>query len=155
LPQLAEILQVPEEQLSAGFDPRKPGHHFSRRTSTTTAVAKLRALKLDSLIFKPHDRRFYPNNELAPMSSGLSTANGHGLAGMEKEMDKLLSGVPGERLVERDAKKHEIAAIRSAKRRPVDGDDVTLTIKTAIQHVVEDSSTRSCKPINPTPPTSS
>jgi cell division protein FtsI (penicillin-binding protein 3)/stage V sporulation protein D (sporulation-specific penicillin-binding protein) len=57
---------------------------------------------------------------------------------MEKEMDKLLCGVPGERQVERDAKKHEIPLYQSRETPAVDGDNVTLTIKMAIQHLVED-----------------
>jgi cell division protein FtsI (penicillin-binding protein 3) len=61
-------------------------------------VAKLRALKLDSLIFEQHDVRVYPNNELAAHVLGFVDDNGHGIAGMEKEMDKLLCGMPGERL---------------------------------------------------------
>jgi stage V sporulation protein D (sporulation-specific penicillin-binding protein) len=40
--------------------------------------------------------------------------------------------------VERDAKKHEIAAYQIRETPAVDGDNVTLTIKMAIQHVVED-----------------
>ena len=99
----------------------------------------MRALKLDSLIVNEHDRRVYPNNELAAHVLGFVDDNGRGLAGMEKEMDKLLCGVPGERLVERDAKKHEIAAYQIRETPAVDGCNVTLTIKMAIQHVVEDA----------------
>ena len=98
----------------------------------------MRALKLDCLISEPHDRRVYPNNELAAHVLGFIDGNGHGLAGMEKEMDKLLCGMPGERLVERDAKKHDIAAYQNRETPAINGDDVTLTIKMAIQHVVED-----------------
>jgi cell division protein FtsI (penicillin-binding protein 3)/stage V sporulation protein D (sporulation-specific penicillin-binding protein) len=60
------------------------------------------------------------------------------MAGMEKEMDSVLCGTPGERLVERDAKKHEIAVYQDHETPAIDGDNVTLTIKMAIQHVVED-----------------
>jgi cell division protein FtsI (penicillin-binding protein 3)/stage V sporulation protein D (sporulation-specific penicillin-binding protein) len=46
--------------------------------------------------------------------------------------------VPGERQVERDAKKRDIPAYQIHETPAVDGDNVTLTINMAIQHVVED-----------------
>ena len=101
-------------------------------------MTKLVGLKLDCVITEPHDRRVYPNAELAAHVLGFTDDNGHGLAGMEKEMDGVLRGVPGERLVERDAKKHDIAAYQQHETPAIDGDNVTLTIKMAIQHVVED-----------------
>jgi len=101
-------------------------------------VAKLRALKLDSLIYREHDRRVYPNNELAAHVLGFVDDGGHGLAGMEKEMDKVLCGTPGERLVERDAKRQEIPVYQDQETPAIDGCNVTLTIRNSIQHVVED-----------------
>jgi cell division protein FtsI/penicillin-binding protein 2 len=137
LPKIAEALQVPEEPFVTAFNFRKRDQLLALNLDDGTA-AKLRALKLNSLIINEHDRRFYPNNELAAHALGFVDDNGHGLAGMEKEMDKLLCGVPGERTVERDAKKHDIPLYQSREIPAVDGDNVTLTLKMAIQHVVED-----------------
>ena len=137
--------------LVAAFNPQQPLPASSPTDADDGMVARLRALKLDSLIFEPHDRAFYPNNELAAHVLGFVDDNGHGLAGMEKEMDKLLSGVPGERWVERDAKQHEIAGLpdpRDARRR-------------RLQCNIDDqngdpacgggcNSTRSCRPTSPT-----
>ncbi len=90
------------------------------------------------------------------MCSASPTTDGHGLAGMEKEMDKLLRGVPGERLVERDARRNDIAAYQTRETPAIDGDDVTLTIKMAIQHVVEDELDQIVADLpSRTPPTSS
>jgi len=139
LPKIAESLQVPEGPLLAAFNPRNRDQLLAGDLNLDDpAIAKLRALKLDSLIFEQHDLRVYPNNELAAHVLGFLDDNGHGTTGMEKEMDKFLCGSPGERRVERDAKKHEIAAYQIRETPPVDGDNVTLTINMAIQHVVED-----------------
>ena len=137
LPKVAEALQVSAQSLFDTFNPRNRYQLIAHDVEDGVA-AKLRALKLDCIIAEPHDRRFYPNNELAAHILGFVDDNGHGLAGMEKEMDKLLCGVPGERLVERDAKKHDIAAYQIRETPAINGDNVTLTIKMAIQHVVED-----------------
>jgi cell division protein FtsI/penicillin-binding protein 2 len=137
LPKIAQVLQVPEGPFVNAFNPRNRDQLLAQDLDDG-AVAKLRALKLDSLIVKEHDRRVYPNNDLAAHVLGFVDGNERGLAGMEKEMDKVLCGVPGERLVERDAKKREIPLYQIRETPAVDGDDVTLTIKMAIQHVVED-----------------
>jgi cell division protein FtsI (penicillin-binding protein 3)/stage V sporulation protein D (sporulation-specific penicillin-binding protein) len=133
LPKIADILGVPADSLIDTFNPHNRYQLIAHEVDDGV-VTKLRALKLDCIIDEPHDRRYYPNNELAAHVLGFVDDNG---PGMEKEMDKVLSGVPGERLVERDAKKHEIAAYQVRETPAINGDDVTLTIKMAIQHVVE------------------
>ena len=137
LAQLADILQIPQSQLAELYDPHKRSVNLANDLDDGT-VAKLKALKLHCLIYTTHDRRFYPNNELASHVLGFVDAEGHGLAGMEKEMDSSLNGVPGERLVERDARNQVIAGYQTQDTPAVDGYDVTLTINMAIQHVVED-----------------
>ena len=137
LAQVAQILQLSPQSLIAGFDPRKRNVNLASDVDDA-AVTKLRALKMNSLIFRSHDRRSYPNNDMAAQVLGYVDGKGHGLGGMEKEMDDLLSGIPGERMVERDARKREIAVYQTRETPAVDGDDVTLTIKMAIQHVVEE-----------------
>jgi cell division protein FtsI (penicillin-binding protein 3)/stage V sporulation protein D (sporulation-specific penicillin-binding protein) len=137
LPKVAEALQLPVEAFVGSFNAHNRDQLVAQ-DQDDAMVAKLRALKLDSLIFTEHDRRVYPNNELAAHVLGFVGEDGHGMAGMEKEMDSVLCGTPGERLVERDAKKHEIAVYQDHETPAIDGDNVTLTIKMAIQHVVED-----------------
>jgi cell division protein FtsI (penicillin-binding protein 3)/stage V sporulation protein D (sporulation-specific penicillin-binding protein) len=137
LPRIAQLLQIPLATITASFNPKNRNQLLAESQDEGT-VTKLRALKLDSLIYNERDLRIYPNNELGAHLLGFTDASGHGVVGMEKEMDKLLSGTPGERQVERDAKKHEIAVYQDHEIPAIDGDHVTLTIKMAIQHVVED-----------------
>jgi cell division protein FtsI (penicillin-binding protein 3)/stage V sporulation protein D (sporulation-specific penicillin-binding protein) len=137
LPKIAEALGVTAASLEQAFNAKNRYQLIAHDVDDGT-MTKLVALKLDCVITEPHDRRVYPNAELAAHVLGFTDENGHGLAGMEKEMDSVLRGVPGERLVERDAKKHDIAAYQQHETPAIDGDNVTLTIKMAIQHVVED-----------------
>jgi cell division protein FtsI/penicillin-binding protein 2 len=137
LPKIAEALQIPVESIASSFNARNRNQLLAENQDDAM-VTKLRTLKLDSLIFNERDRRVYPNNELAAHVLGFVDGDGHGVAGMEKEMDTLLCGVPGERQVERDGKKQEIAVYQDRETPAKDGDSVTLTIKMAIQHVVED-----------------
>ncbi|MCE0485218.1 MAG: penicillin-binding protein 2 [Methylacidiphilales bacterium] len=137
LPALAQILQISAAQLAAGFDPRNR-HALLAKNIDDSTVTQLRELKWNSLIFSPHDLRVYPNNGMGAQVLGFTGQDGHGLIGVEKEMDDLLSGVPGERWVERDGKKNVIAGYQTRERAAVDGDNVTLTVNMAIQHVVEE-----------------
>jgi len=137
LPKIADALGLSADSLANTFSARNRDQLLAQNQDDAI-VAKLRALKLDALIYREHDRRIYPNNELAAHVLGFVDDSGHGLAGMEKQMDKLLAGTPGERQVERDAKKHDIAVYQDREIPAVNGDNVTLTIKMAIQHVVED-----------------
>jgi cell division protein FtsI (penicillin-binding protein 3)/stage V sporulation protein D (sporulation-specific penicillin-binding protein) len=103
------------------------------------AIERLHDLKLRGVMVTPRDERTYPNTQLAAHVLGfIDDATGRGTAGMEKALDKVLTGQPGERWVERDAKRNDIAAYSTSERPAVDGDNVTLTIRLAVQHVVEE-----------------
>jgi cell division protein FtsI/penicillin-binding protein 2 len=107
------------------------------------ALAQIRNLKDNlkyrALIVDSRDERTYPNAELAAHVLGyIDDATGHGMAGMEKDLDKLLVGEPGKRYVALDAKRQEIAAYGLPEEPAVDGDNVTLTIRLAVQHVVDE-----------------
>src|ERR1700683_208591 len=64
LPKVAEALQISAQSLFETFNPRNRYQLIAHDVEDGVA-AKLRALKLDCIIAEPHDRRFYPNNELA------------------------------------------------------------------------------------------
>jgi cell division protein FtsI (penicillin-binding protein 3)/stage V sporulation protein D (sporulation-specific penicillin-binding protein) len=140
LPEIAVALGEPVSKVADVFNPKNRDIPLATGLSEDDpAVGRIRDLKLRSLILIPRDERTYPNTVLAAHVLGfIDDATGHGMAGMEKDLDKLLVGEPGERWVERDAKRQEIPAYLTSERPAVDGDNVTLTIRLAIQHVVED-----------------
>ena len=137
LPLIAAALQMPVQNLTAVFRPTDRDQLITTNLDDRV-VTKLKALKLNSLILISHGERVYPNNELAAHALGFVDQNGLGMAGTEKEMDKLLSGVPGERWVEQDARHNEIAGYQTRETPATDGYDVTLTLNMTIQHIVED-----------------
>jgi len=131
---LADALQMKPEDIPWSVKER---YQLIAHNVEDSVMENVKALKLDSVIIEPRDRRIYPNNYLAAHVLGFTADDGHGLAGMEKQMDAVLRGVPGQRQVERDAHKNEIALYDQRDTPAVDGDDVTVTIRTAIQHVVD------------------
>jgi len=140
LREIAGALGEPVSQVAENFNPKNRAIPLATGLGVDDpAIGRLRDLKLKSVIIEPRDERTYPNAGLAAHVLGfVDDATGHGVTGMEKALDRLLVGEPGRRWVERDAKRQEIAAYQTAEEPAVDGDNVTLTIRLAIQHVVEE-----------------
>jgi cell division protein FtsI/penicillin-binding protein 2 len=137
---IAAALGEPASKIAEAFNPKNRAIPLANGLSVDDpAIERLRDLKLRGLIINQRDERTYPNAELAAHVLGfIDDGTGRGMAGMEKTLDKALSGEPGERWVERDAKRNDIAAYSTSERPAVDGDNVTLTIRVGIQHVVEE-----------------
>jgi cell division protein FtsI (penicillin-binding protein 3)/stage V sporulation protein D (sporulation-specific penicillin-binding protein) len=140
LAEIAAALGEPVSKVVDAFNPKNRDIPLATGLSVDDpAIGRLTDLKLRSVMLIPRDERTYPNTILAAHVLGfIDDGTGHGMAGMEKDLDKLLVGTPGERWVERDAKRQEIPAYQTSERPAIDGDNVTLTIRLAIQHVVED-----------------
>ena len=139
LREIAVAMGEPLEKITSLFNPKNRDITLATDLGDDAVIARLRELKLPSLILQSHDERTYPNTQLAAHGHGfLDEGTGHGLVGMEKDMDQELTGKPGERWVERDAKHNEIAAYQTTEKPARDGYNVTLTIRLAIQHIVEE-----------------
>ena len=137
LPKIAAALQISSSDLIDSFNPAKRDQLIATNADDG-CVARLQALNLRSADLPaeqpPH---LSQHGELAAHILGYTDEDGRGLGGVEKEVDKALSGLPGERWVERDGKRNEIAAYETRETPALDGYNVTLTIKTAVQHVIE------------------
>lgn len=140
LREIAAALGEPVDKVLDVFNPKNRNISLADSLSVDDpAIGRLRDLKLRSLILTPHDMRTYPNTELAAHVLGFTDdQTGSGQSGMEKDFDRLLVGTPGERWVERDGKRNQIAAYETSEKPAIDGDNITLTIRMAVQHVVED-----------------
>ncbi len=85
-------------------------------------------------------KRYYPNGDLASHVIGFTGRDGNGLVcGVELELDSILAGEPGRVITEVDALGHELPSNEVKRIDPVDGYNVTLTIDSTIQSIVEDA----------------
>lgn len=141
LPIISKVLGIPLPHLKASWSPEKR-YELIYKEATEEMVMALKDLKLRSLIFERKAMRAYPNGEHASHVIGFMDSQSSGVMGIERLMNKELRGVAGERWIERDVRKREIAAYRRKDVRPVDGLNVQLTIDLGIQHVVEESVAR-------------
>lgn len=79
--------------------------------------------------------RFNPRGGLDLALLGRVSPQGRALSGLELEYDSLLSGVPGETVVRRDARGRPIPGAMLTVREPVPGKDIYLTIDAGLQEI--------------------
>ena len=95
-------------------------------------------------------KRIYPAGALAAQILGFTNCNGTGLEGLEYVLNDKLAGHNGLSRVELDAKRRIIPETRRVVRKPVDGNDVYLTIDVGIQHIAEVALARMAQTYKPT-----
>lgn len=101
---------------------------------SATQVERLRGKKGIHLEAVP--QRIYPAPDLARGTIGV-VARDSGLSGIEKALDSLLRGAPGEAVNLKDPRGRQVASPRRLIREPVSGNDVFLTIDAGLQEIVE------------------
>ncbi|OAI43258.1 hypothetical protein AYO41_02220, partial [Verrucomicrobia bacterium SCGC AG-212-E04] len=99
--------------------------------------AILEAEKVRGVYFEPDSARIYPNGSLLCHVVGFLDSDGVGVQGVEKTLERNLIGQAGYREIERDRFGNELAQYRGIEQGARDGDDVVLTIDSALQAIVE------------------
>lgn len=114
----------------------KAGQNLSQKK-----MKKIKALNLPGIKFEKTSTRFYPNGMFASRIIGFAQKkNGEitGVTGVEKKMNKILSGEDGHISYERDNYGVKLLDPNSVIKKPEDGDNVHLTINQKIQTLLED-----------------
>ncbi|WP_234119950.1 stage V sporulation protein D [Clostridium hydrogenum] len=139
---LTSALEIPKEdvlkQLNRKFhDGRPMGSAILARRVEKSKADKVSALKVDGVIVSPDTKRYYPNNNLLSQVIGHTNSDGDGLTGVELEYDKYLKGTPGVRIAELDKNSKNLPYTISEYTKPVDGEDVELTIDKNMQYFAD------------------
>jgi cell division protein FtsI (penicillin-binding protein 3) len=135
---LAPILQRDREDLFKVLTSDSQFVWIQRKIGADVAQ-KIRQLKLEGLDFTPEARRSYPKGRLLSHVLGFVGVDEQGLEGIELEFDRVLSGVDGRRVVERDARRRALLPLTRSLEEASDGDVVVTAIDEVIQHIVEDA----------------
>ena len=98
---------------------------------------KVKDLKINGIIVSADTKRYYPRNNFLAHVLGHTNSDGAGLTGAELYYNKDLAGKPGVRISETDNKSKELPDTISEYTKPVDGNDVVLTIDEMIQSFCE------------------
>jgi cell division protein FtsI (penicillin-binding protein 3) len=99
--------------------------------------ARARRLKLTGVYFLDEHRRSYPRAMLAANVIGYAGVDGEGLAGIEHAYDSYVRGRAGKVTILRDARRGAYLVGGEGSNRPVDGQNVVLTIDSVVQFITE------------------
>ncbi len=136
--QLGRILQENPRLLERKLAGEKHFVWISRKIEPSKA-SKVKALDSQEVGLMVESRRFYPNKTLAGPVLGFTGMDNGGLEGLERSYDKMLRGVSGWVLAEKDAMGRTVfpGGPGFQYRLPKPGHDIILTIDEVIQHIVE------------------
>lgn len=106
---------------------------LKRRIDEETAN-KVKALNIKGIVISPDTKRFYPNDSMLCHVLGHTNSDGTGLTGVELTYNSILTGTAGYKLTETEKQNNQnVESKISQYIKPVDGNDVVLTIDKMIQ----------------------
>jgi cell division protein FtsI/penicillin-binding protein 2 len=133
----AQTLGVDANALYPQLVDRSRSFVYVARQADPKKAGALQKLHLLGVGFYPEERRFYPLGPVAAQVVGYAGVDNRGLAGVELERDRTLSGHPGQETVIKDPFGRVVDVLQSAAER--DGHDVFLTLDHTIQGEAEDA----------------
>lgn len=134
---LAPVLGESKETLLAKLNGRHKLPVLKARVDALTSQKLAEVIeknKLPGIELIKAPQRYYPNGTLAAHSIGYINAENKGVAGLELQLEKFLTGRTGQRLEEADAS--GVAFLRR-DTPPTDGALIETTLDLALQHKVE------------------
>jgi cell division protein FtsI (penicillin-binding protein 3) len=127
----AEVLGIKYRPLLRQLSDRSRGFVYVVRKASPKLAAALAKRHLVGFTFAADQKRVYPQGTVAAPVLGFAGTDNTGLAGLEHELNKQLSGTPGSATVVRDALGQAVNTIQQHPAR--DGRDVFLTLDSHIQ----------------------
>jgi cell division protein FtsI (penicillin-binding protein 3) len=127
----AEALGVDPDALLRALSDKSRRFVYIARQADPEQAAALGREELPGVGFYPEELRVYPQGPVASHVLGYAGIDNRGLAGIEKQLDPLLSGRPGKETVVTDASGRLIDVLRGSDARQ--GQDVHLTIDHVLQ----------------------
>jgi cell division protein FtsI (penicillin-binding protein 3) len=136
--QLSRILRQDPRRIERKLAGDRHFVWLSRKVDPAKA-AKVKELGSEEVRLRSETRRFYPKKALAGPVLGFTGVDNQGLEGLERAYDKMLRGVNGWVLAEKDAMGRMVfpGGPGFQFKMPKQGHDVILTIDEVIQHIAE------------------
>ena len=110
--------------------------YVARRVDDDTAAA-VRKAEVPGIFFLDEPERFAPAGDLAHSLLGRVGVDNEGLSGLELQFDGLLTGEPGQLVIEKDPDGRTIPGGEQQLQPAARGDDLVLTIDRSMQYETE------------------
>jgi cell division protein FtsI (penicillin-binding protein 3) len=128
-------LGVDSEEVLRSISDRSRRFVYVARKTDPDRAATLGRQELPGVGFYPEELRVYPQGAIGSHVLGYAGVDNRGLAGVEKQLDPLLSGRPGTETIVRDPSGRLIDVVRGDDARQ--GQDVHLSIDHVLQSRTE------------------
>ncbi|MGH3009354.1 MAG: peptidoglycan D,D-transpeptidase FtsI family protein [Gaiellaceae bacterium] len=128
---VAKVLGIPERPVYRALTQRKLGFVYVERKAPPAKASRLAKRNLTGFTFTSDQQRNYPQSTVAAPVLGYAGVDNNGLAGLELQLNSVLSGRAGSAVVVRDALGQVIGTQQEQPAR--DGKDVFLTLDSHIQ----------------------
>ncbi|HLZ60448.1 MAG TPA: penicillin-binding protein 2 [Ktedonosporobacter sp.] len=134
---------ISEELLNKAFNSGQASVRIAGPIDPTQSQ-KLHALRLPDTFLLPRTWRIYPGSDLAAQILGYVQGE-QGMYGIERTYNKLLAGKPGSVTAETDLNGNPLSVGASSAQPAVKGADLTLTIDSFVQYMVQTALSDSVK----------
>ncbi len=134
---LSEILDLDPEKLSTTLSDEERGFVYIKRQISSETADLISQLNLPGIYIQNENKRYYPQDDIASSIVGFTGLDNNGLNGIELEYEKVLRGVDGKYLIEKDVYGKIIPGSKNNYMAPLDGGEVVLTIDSQIQYITQ------------------
>ena len=131
----AQALDLNPDDLYPSLKDRTKQFVYIVRKADPVKAKELQRLGVAGIGFYPEELRTYPQGRVASQLLGFAGTDNRGLDGLERSLDKKLTGRSGYEIVVRDPAGKAIDVVTSRKERP--GKNVVLTIDHQLQATAE------------------
>lgn len=132
----ARQLDVPTATLQRGFSTKKPYLYFYGPYSATDVepLRRFKGVHVEGVYL-----RSYPSQRLAGRVIGRMGPDGVAASGLERALEPLIEGTPGEEVVLKDRRGRRYESPGRLRTDPIPGNDVVLSIDAELQDIAEQS----------------
>ena len=136
---LAEMLDLDKDEVKEKLDNKDSGFAYIKRKVSLEKAEEIMGYDLPGIYFQDEAKRYYPQNDIAASIIGFTGMDNNGLSGIELQYEKILRGIDGRAVAEKDVFGNIIPGENNTYIEPVDGKDVVLTIDSQIQYMAQES----------------
>jgi len=134
---LSEILDLDVDLIKSKLENKDLGFVYIKRQIDSETAELISQLNLPGIYIQNENKRYYPQNDLASSIIGFTGLDNNGLSGIELQYEKILRGVDGKYVIEKDVYGNIIPGSKNNYIAPVYGGDIILTIDSQIQYIMQ------------------
>ena len=134
---LSKILDMDAVSIEQKLGSKELGFVYIKRQISSEVAELINQLNLPGIYTQNETKRYYPQNDLAAAIVGFTGLDNNGLDGVELEYEKILRGIDGKYIIEKDVYGKIIPGSKNNYISPVDGGDIVLTIDSQIQYIAQ------------------